>query len=167
MGEVDLLDCFLASYRKRMVSRRWYTYLFWHTIYIGMINAWLLYKRDCENLHNPKKDVMVRRRFQAELATSLVEVNVMRKRGRPMSLDDNANVITQLKRPRNNITRMRNPTDDVRYDAIDHWPEKRESRVRTRCRHCSKGNTSTWCSKCNVRLCFTDARNCYKAYHTK
>ena len=39
MGEVDLLDCFLASYRKRMVSRRWYIYVFWHTMYIGMINA--------------------------------------------------------------------------------------------------------------------------------
>ena len=43
---------------------------------------------------------MVRHRIQAELATSLLEVNVMRKWQHPTSLDGNADVITQLKKKR-------------------------------------------------------------------
>ena len=35
MGGVDLLDSLLAKNRKKIISRRWYIYLFWHTVYIG------------------------------------------------------------------------------------------------------------------------------------
>ena len=40
-------------------------------------------------------------------------------------------------------------------------------REQTRCRYCNKANTNTWCIKCNVRLSFTETRNCYIAlpYH--
>ncbi|KAM3602431.1 uncharacterized protein V6R79_003969 [Siganus canaliculatus] len=49
MGGVDLLDaCFARSKKKyHMRSRRWYIYLFWHTIMLGLVNAWLIYRRDC------------------------------------------------------------------------------------------------------------------------
>ncbi|KAF3833215.1 hypothetical protein F7725_026880 [Dissostichus mawsoni] len=36
---------------------------------------------------------------------------------------------------------------------------------RGRCRHCSKGYTNTQCTKCDVRLCFSDNRNCFWDYH--
>ena len=83
MDGVDLLDSFLSHYRKRMICRRWYMYLFWHTTYIGMINAWLIYKRECVVIGVPKRDVVIRRRFQAALASTLVEGNgIPRRRGR-------------------------------------------------------------------------------------
>ncbi|KAJ4932945.1 hypothetical protein JOQ06_029783, partial [Pogonophryne albipinna] len=50
MGGVDLLDSFTAIYKFPMKSRRWYVYIFWHTIILAVINAWLLYKRDCRAL---------------------------------------------------------------------------------------------------------------------
>ncbi|XP_035617453.1 uncharacterized protein LOC118375071 [Oncorhynchus keta] len=54
-------------------------------------------------------------------------------------------------------------TDDVRTDQIEHWPVKCETRGR--CKVCQKNGTNTLCQKCDVRLCFTFERNCYKLYH--
>ena len=140
MGGVDLLDCFLATNRKRMVSRRWYIYLFWHTVYIGMVNSWLLYKRDCVQLNTPKQHIMRRRRFQANLASSLIGVNaVSSKRGRP-SLDGEDAVTQPKKGTRIYNTSAHGPTDDVRLDEVAHMSEKRK---RGRCRHCVKQQTNT------------------------
>ena len=50
MGGVDLLDSFTAKYKFPIKSRRWYMYIFWHTIILAVVNAWLLYKRDCKAL---------------------------------------------------------------------------------------------------------------------
>ena len=54
MGGVDLLDSLLSAYTYKMKSRRWYVYLFWHTVNIA---AWLLYRRDCKTLGLPDKSV--------------------------------------------------------------------------------------------------------------
>ncbi|XP_016329239.1 piggyBac transposable element-derived protein 3-like, partial [Sinocyclocheilus anshuiensis] len=84
----DLLDSFAAKYKFPMKSHRWYIYIFWHTIILAVINAWLLYKRDCKALKMTKKEILNRRQFQAQLATSLILVNTHNttpKRGRPSS----------------------------------------------------------------------------------
>ncbi|KAF3856671.1 hypothetical protein F7725_017394 [Dissostichus mawsoni] len=75
MGGVDLLDSFTAKYKSPMKSGRWYVYIFWHTIILAVINAWLLYKRDCKALKMPKQEILNRRQFQADLASSLILVN--------------------------------------------------------------------------------------------
>ncbi|KAF3833567.1 hypothetical protein F7725_024771 [Dissostichus mawsoni] len=54
------------------------------------------------------------------------------------------------------------PPLDVRKDLMAHFPVKTK---RGRCRHCSKGYTNTQCTKCDVRLCFSDDRNCFWDYH--
>ncbi|KAK0156131.1 hypothetical protein N1851_000579 [Merluccius polli] len=69
-------------------SHRWYMYIFWHTIILAVVNAWLLYKRDCKALKMSSKETMNRRQFQAQLASSLILVNATLqtpKRGRPSS----------------------------------------------------------------------------------
>ncbi|XP_034087382.1 piggyBac transposable element-derived protein 2-like [Gymnodraco acuticeps] len=70
MGGVDLLDSFTAKYKFPMKSRRWYVYIFWHTIILAVINAWLLYKRECKALKMPKQEILNRRQFQADLILS-------------------------------------------------------------------------------------------------
>ena len=76
MGGVDLLDSLTAKYKFPLKARRWYMYIFWHTIALAVINAWLLYKRDCEALKVPQKDILKLRRFQAQLASSLILVRI-------------------------------------------------------------------------------------------
>lgn len=73
---VDLLDSFSAKYKFPMKSGRWYMYIFWHTIILAVINAWLLYKRDCMALKMPKQKILIRRRFQVDLASSLILVRM-------------------------------------------------------------------------------------------
>lgn len=88
MGGVDLLDSFAAKYKCPLKSHRWYIYIFWHTIILAVVNAWLLYKPDCKALNVSKKETLNRRQFQALLESSLILVGttpIKRKRGRPTS----------------------------------------------------------------------------------
>ncbi|XP_033985780.1 uncharacterized protein LOC117481947 [Trematomus bernacchii] len=97
MGGMDLLDSFTAKYKFPMKSRRWYVNIFWHTIILAVINAWLLYKRECKALKMPKQEILNRRQFQADLASSLIRMHFCYlpfvnttplktpKRGRPSS----------------------------------------------------------------------------------
>lgn len=151
MGGVDLLDACVARYKYHMRSRRWYLYLFWQTIMLGLVNAWLIYRRDCKLLGFQKP--MSQRRFQAEVATSLILVHS--QKGRP-SLN------AELPPPPPKRVRVGVP-DDVRFDLVAHWPAKCDKRGR--CKYCKVNATTTLCEKCDVRLCFTEDRNCFKAYH--
>lgn len=45
MGGVDLLESFTAKHKYALKSWRWYMYIFWHTITLAVVNAWLLYKQ--------------------------------------------------------------------------------------------------------------------------
>ena len=85
MGGVDMLDYFIAQYRFQLRSKRWYMYLFWHTVTVALINAWLVYRRDCQLLGMPSKEILKRRQFQSRVGSALILVNVeaSRKRGRP------------------------------------------------------------------------------------
>ncbi|KAL0146817.1 hypothetical protein M9458_057756 [Cirrhinus mrigala] len=168
MGGVDLLDSFAAKYKFPMKSHRWYIYIFWHTIILAVINGWLLYKQDCKALKMTKKEILNRRRFQAQLASSLILVNTHNtSSGKtvtsgspldPQKRPSSSDVSPPAKRSSDH------PPLDVRKDMIAHFPVKTK---RGRCRHCNNGYTNTLCSKCNVRLCFSDEKNCLRDYHCK
>ena len=78
-------------------------------------------KTQCRSLV-PVKEIMIRRKFQAQLASSLVAVNVStRKRGRP-SLDSEVDGNGRQQRIEG-LTRLRAarvslPVDDVRLDEM-------------------------------------------------
>ncbi|XP_012722667.2 piggyBac transposable element-derived protein 3 [Fundulus heteroclitus] len=174
---VDLLASFAAKYKFALKSRRWYMYIFWHTITLAVVNAWLLYKRHCQALAMPKKETLNMRKFQAQLASSLILMDstlTTPRRGRPSSgtgsPDAAESPLTAGKRPSSDDGSPNSPSKkscahpplDVRMDLTGHFPMKVK---RGRCRHCSKGYTNTQCSKCDVRLCFSEDRNCFWDYH--
>ena len=148
------MDSHIAKCKLTLRSRRWYMILFWHFISLGVINAWLLYRRDCELLGIVGKNILKLRLFQASVAQRLTDVGTSRKRGRPLDKD------TSPKTPK--LVRIQ-PCKDVRVDQIGHWPEKRDKR--RWCAVCKSIKTNTYCGKCNVPLCFNESRNCYKLYH--
>ena len=53
---------------------------------------------------------------------------------------------------------------DIRCDKTDHCPTFTK---KGRCHHCSAGQTSIICLKCNVRLCLIAGRNCFQQFHYK
>ena len=55
MEEVDLADTLFVLYRTTIKSKRWYLKILFHCVDIAKINAWLLYKRHCDQQKVPKK----------------------------------------------------------------------------------------------------------------
>ena len=54
MGGIDKLDIMSALYKARIKSRRWYIYIWLHSVTIAVVNTWLLYRRD-QSIHGTKK----------------------------------------------------------------------------------------------------------------
>ena len=156
MGGMDTLDSHLAKCKFSPRTRRWYMVLFWHFISLGLINAWLLYRSDCDLLKLSKKGIMKLRQFQGAVAEGPIEVGVCRKHG-PPSLEEETPKARRLVRV--------DPCQDSRFDQTGHWPEKKEKRCR--CAVCKSLKTDTYCEKCDIPLCFNECRNCFKAYHIK
>ncbi|KAJ4946271.1 hypothetical protein JOQ06_023939 [Pogonophryne albipinna] len=147
MGGVDLLDMLSALYK----SRRWYMYIWWHTVTVAVINAWNLYRRDQKKLE-PRIKPMALRRFQASVGTSLTSAGKGKiKRGRPLSSPE-PDSTPPRKRQHSSVPA------DVRKDGIDHSPTWE---TRQRCKHCTGNHfTHVYCGKCNVHLCLNKDRNC-------
>ncbi|KAH9360967.1 hypothetical protein HPB48_019569 [Haemaphysalis longicornis] len=148
MGGVDLLDKMCFSYRFALRSKRWYMYLFWHTVKIAAVNAWFLHKRIAQQQRQPSVPLRV---FLEELASSLV---LFQKRPAGRQSGEH---LPPAKKLATSIPR------DVRGDETAHWPVWNTKR--SRCKMCTSGYTFIACSKCNMSLCLNKDRNCFVAFH--
>ncbi|XP_024119090.1 piggyBac transposable element-derived protein 3 [Oryzias melastigma] len=163
MGGVDALDALIAYYRIHIRSKKFYLRLFFHFVDMVIVNGWLLYRRDCESLGVPRKEQQDLLDFRSSIAQALCMEGknlVVKKRGRP-SMDIDREVEKKKRRgPAKAI-----PVQEVRTDAVGHWPLTEAKRLRCRIPHC-KGQTVVKCAKCNVHLCFNKNTNCFLAFHT-
>lgn len=159
MGGVDLLDMLSALYKYSFRCRRWYMYIWWHTVTVAVINAWIFYRRDQKKLE-PRKKTMPLRRFQASVAASLISSGkVQTKVGRPFSSPGRETPPPQQRRKR----KASSVPPDVRTDRIDHFPIWD---TRQRCKHCTGVHfTHVYCGKCRIHLCLNKDRNCFCAHH--
>ena len=82
MGGIDFLNMCSNMYKYQIRSRRWYMYIFFHTLTLALVSAWLLYRRYHEELGTNKKDVIPLRKFQAVCAHAMTTAGKGRKRGR-------------------------------------------------------------------------------------
>jgi hypothetical protein len=162
MGGIDLLNMCSNLYKYHMRSCRWYIYLWWHSIVMTLVNAWMLYRRYHKEIGTDSKQILPLRKFQSACAQALTTAGrgKARARGRP-SLAEAAALAEQpppRKRPAVKIA------EDVRKDNFDHFPFWDNSRQR--CKLCPSGVFSfVKCGKCNVHLCLNKTRNCFLAYH--
>ena len=127
---------------------------------------WLLNKQDCKALKMSSKEIMNRRQFQAKLASSLILVNTTfqtPKRGRPSSGKGSPTVtsgspLTPQKRLSKRCAQL--PLG-VHKDLTAHFPVETG---RGCCRRCIN---VAQCSKCDVRLCFSEDKNCLGGFHNE
>lgn len=122
MGGVDLLDSLVSLYKQKMKSRRWYMYIFWHTILIAAVNAWLWYKPHCSLLHRKPMKLC---NFIRDVASGLIEFKS--KVGRPAGLSPQPSLPKPL---------TRKPTRDVSQDCLDHFPLWDANRQRCKYQYC-------------------------------
>ncbi|CAM1303566.1 Uncharacterised protein r2_g1334 [Pycnogonum litorale] len=152
MGGVDLLNSLIALYRTPVRSKKWYHRIFFHLIDTVVVNCWSTYRRDAV------KPIKLRE-FKARISEGLSLQKKTVKRGRR---SNNVEVEYQLKKKRGNAASILDSS--VRKDELGHWPSY-ETKGRCRVPNCA-GLTQVKCEKCNVRLCFTAKRNCFKLFHT-
>lgn len=155
MGGVDLLDCLTSLYKYPLKSRRWYMYIFYHSICMSVVTAWVWYKRHCVLL---KERHMQLSDFQDEIAECLISVR--RIPGRP-SLSSPTNIPPMSRQ----AAPERAPVVIIRHDNVGHLPEWGE-RARCKLEACHK-LSFVKCSKCKVHLCLNKERNCFKVFHTR
>lgn len=141
--------------------------LIFHAIDLAVVNSWIEYKNACTNNDIRQSDVMDLLHFKMRLAETLIKSSfAAKKRGRPSTSTD---VSAEATPQRKSKIAERQPFNEVRYDNSGHLPELSDSsKPITRCKNekCTS-RTHTYCIKCNVHLCFTTKRNCFRAYHTK
>lgn len=158
MGGVDLLDSLIALYRTKTRSRKWYHRIVFHMLDFTLVNAWLLYRRDCMDCGIQRKGQQSLLKFKAEVAACLcLERKVLKKRGRPSNNEDQAE-----KRHRGSSSLV--PSPPVRHDNTDHWPIWVEKKGRCKYPGC-KGIVKVQCTKCATYLCFTPEKNCFMEFH--
>lgn len=150
MGGVDLLDMMCSLYKYQLKGKRWYMYIFYHTLTMAVVNAWFVYKRDCKELAASKP--MPLRKFQASVAAALCNSGKP-ARGRPS--------LESVKKRKKQVNPA--PLDDVRFDEVGHFPTYENKRQR--CRNCPDGFAFVKCVKCKVHLCLNENRNCFLDYH--
>ena len=153
MGGVDLHDMLVELYRLPTKSRRWYMALIGYMIDLCLTNSWLLYKHAQGLLSEGKlssKDISIlpSKEFRIAVSKSL--------RGAPEPQK------TKYKEQKIKTPRAYRPHDEVRF-AGQHSPIFCPTQAR--CRVCKSGYTKVLCPVCQIALCFTAQRNCFKHYH--
>lgn len=167
MGGVDLNDMLVSLYRIKHGVKRYYLRIIFHLIDVAIVNAWLLYRKDC-NLRGTKHKSLID--FRADIGNALLQKNVctlFRKSGRPTSTESSPvgspTLLTAMQNKKK-IT-MPTPVDDVRYDSYGHFPTHLDPKQR--CRQCKTSYSRLGCVKCKVALCFTNTKNCFVEFHVK
>ncbi|XP_043994869.1 chimeric ERCC6-PGBD3 protein-like isoform X2 [Gambusia affinis] len=159
---VDALDVLITSYRTQIRSRKYHHRLFCHFLDMVIVNSWLLYKRDCESVGIPRRRQKDFLAFRISIAQALfMQGKDLSKKKRAWPYFDVESEFAKKKRrgPAKDI-----PTQQVRSDAVGHWPVVESSRLRCKMPQC-KGQTVLKCSKCKVHLCIKKNKNCFRQFH--
>jgi hypothetical protein len=69
MGGIDLFGMMFTIYKRQIKSRRWYLYIFYHSLSMVTANAWLLYRREA---FPKEQQALQMKEFQIWAATSLM-----------------------------------------------------------------------------------------------
>ncbi len=153
----------MSLYRIKLGTRNWYMHIVYYFIGVSVVNARLLYKRDCQQKKVPERDVLSLLKFRMMISSALIAAGkeaTSRKRGRPSSSPGSFNL---AKRAKHHSAAVPIPDDDVQCDKMDHFPLFTDSQQR--CRLCTTGYTQITCCKFKVTLCLVISRNCFFDFH--
>lgn len=72
---LGILDSLIALYRTEVRLKKWYHRLFVHMMDVTMVQAWLLYRRDCNDCGVPNKEQIHLLNFTTEVDASAIKTN--------------------------------------------------------------------------------------------
>lgn len=162
MGGVDILDQMLEYYRTFIRTRKWTLKCILHFLDLGVTNSWMEYRNDCLRAKLPKNKISDLLEFRLAVAEALCASPA--KARHDASESDSSSEDEQPQKRSN--WRQPLPRVDKRTDGYDHWPVIDELTTARMCRskNC-KSRTRARCTKCNVYLCLTSKKNCFREFH--
>ena len=136
MGEVDVMDRLLGSYRPSIRGKKWYWSLVINGLKVSVVAAWRLY---CALAAKPMSHLAFRREIALCLLKTLTEFL------------------------RSQVTGGRVPylPSSPRFDSVDHT---KVTCTQGCCKMCQI-NTRYMCDKCEVRLHSDKGKACFELYH--
>ena len=166
IGSVDKMDFLISLYPMNSRTKRWPTRVIMHLLSLSMVNAWLEY-RDREHVRRNKgNEILDLLGFRNVVAQALckAELNPVRPRGRPSF----ESLLNYCPVPEKKTKAAVRPVSEVHFDGFDHWPEVVQIKSAQRCKleGCEKSGR-TQCMKCNLFLCLTRDRNCFRDFYKK
>lgn len=161
MGGVDVLDQLLEYYRTFIKTRKWTLKVIIHFIDLAVVNSWRLYRNQCIANNMPARKIMDLLKFRLDLAETLLCTPAKRKRDEEEEAEEEMH-------PSKRYIPVIAPSKDKRYDGYDHLPAFDDIASPRCCRHekCVS-RSKIRCVKCNVYLCLSRGKDCFREYHVK
>ncbi|XP_054728100.1 piggyBac transposable element-derived protein 3-like [Anastrepha obliqua] len=158
MGGVDLMGSLIGHYKIRMKTRKWPSRIFHHVIDLAIVNAFVLYHRinreKCQRVELP--------RFREEIAETLLLISETKKFRRNTTAEKQAEEVP------NGSKLLYLPPPNIRYDCLNHWPNFCDKSSKLQCRNTPcKSETQVYCEKCNIPLCMSVKKSCFKEFHAE
>ena len=154
MRGVDRGDQLITLYNGGRRSKKWWRRVFFYLLEVAILNSYIIegfFRSDHQSRGSKKKDLVA---FRFELAEQLIGLYRGRKRpGRHRSHE-----MDRLKPELSHLPVAVTPHDCV----VCSTKGRKQHLSRFEYRH----KTNFVCSHCNVALCITKDRDCFRNYHT-
>lgn len=162
MGGVDICDQMMECYRTWLKSKKWTLKVALHFLDLSVVNSWMEYRLNCRSKSMPRKSVKDLLSFRLEIAEALLFTP---KRKFNELNESSSSDEEEQTRTNNKCSPL--PGSSKRLDGGDHWPvvDKLKTARACRLKQCNS-RTRTRCEKCDVYLCLTSDKNCFKTFHT-
>lgn len=159
MGGVDICDQMMECNRTWLKSKKWTLKVALHFLDLAVVNSWMEYRVDCKSKNMPRKSVKDLLFFRLEVAEALL-CTPKRKFTQLIEEEQEEPIIT-------NTRCSPLPGSSKRLDGSGHWPVVDKLKTARACRfqQCNS-RTRTRCEKCDVYLCLSSEKDCFKKFHT-
>ncbi|GBP89921.1 PiggyBac transposable element-derived protein 2 [Eumeta japonica] len=161
MGGVDVLDQQMEYYRTFIKTKKWTLKVLIHFLDLALVNSWRLYNNDCVANDFPRNKKVPLLDFRMDIADTL---SCTPDHPRRVEGDDDS---VPVPRREYKIYRPANaPSAAKRYDGYEHYPISDDIKAPRTCRMVNcESRSKIKCEKCDVYLCLSHDKDCFKSYH--
>lgn len=156
-----VLDQQLEYYRTFNKTKKWTLKVIMYFLDLALVNSWRLYSNDCTSNNFVKNQTMPLLDFLMDVADTLSSTPE-----RTRIEEDDDNYLSVAHQDHKKYRRAIAPSAAKRHDGYEHYPISDDIKAPRACRmeNCSS-RSKMRCEKCDVYLCLSRDKNCFKNYH--
>lgn len=161
MGGVSVTNKLLAVCPAKLRSKinKWTVRFIEQMLDLVIVNSWIKYNEDKKAMGIPVKKILTIREFKHQIAEKMILENTYKKK----TIDEHeVEEVDNIRRPGRPGLPL--PPIAKRLHEASHLPERKSKPMRCRNNGC-QGKTTVFCINCNMHLCLTTSRNCFREFH--